>query len=82
VEAPAAAVVIVDRSFLQQPELAGLWDHRIFIDTDLAVARRRGTARDVRQLGGLAKAEHMYDVRYHAAARRYLAAVDPQHARR
>ena len=77
VEAPVDAVVIVDGSFLQRPELAGLWDHRIFIDTDLAVARHRGTHRDARQLGGLAKAEHMYDVRYHAAARRYLAAVDP-----
>jgi hypothetical protein len=64
-------------SFLQRPELAGLWDHRILIDTDLAVARHRGTARDARRLGGLAKAESMYDVRYHAAARRYLAAVDP-----
>jgi uridine kinase len=77
VEAPADAVVIVDGTFLQRADLAGLWDHRIFIDTDLAVARHRGTARDARQLGGLAKAEHMYDVRYHAAARRYLAAVDP-----
>ncbi|MEP6642205.1 MAG: uridine kinase [Gaiellales bacterium] len=77
VEAPADAVVVVDGSFLQRPELAGLWDHRIFIETDLAVARQRGTVRDARQLGGLAKAEHMYNVRYHAAARRYLAAVDP-----
>jgi uridine kinase len=77
VQAPADAVVIVDGSFLQRPELAGFWDHRIFIDTDLAVARRRGTVRDARQLGGLGKAEHMYDVRYHAAARRYLADVDP-----
>jgi uridine kinase len=77
VEAPADAVVIVDGSFLQRPELAGLWDHRIFIDTDLAVARHRGTVRDAQALGGLARAEHMYDVRYHAACRRYLAAVDP-----
>ncbi len=77
VEAPADAVVIVDGSFLQRPELAGLWDHRILIETDLAVARHRGTVRDARQLGGLAKAEHVYDARYHAAARRYLAAVDP-----
>jgi uridine kinase len=78
IEAAVDAVVIVDGSFLQRPELAGLWDHRIFIDTDLAVARHRGIRRDAHQLGGLARAEHMYDVRYHAAARRYLSAVDPR----
>jgi uridine kinase len=77
VEAPVDAVVIVDGTFLQRPELAGLWDHRIFIDTDLAVARERGTRRDARQFGGLAQAERIYDARYHAAARRYLAEIGP-----
>jgi uridine kinase len=79
VEAAADALLIVDGTFLQRPEIVDLWDHRIFVDARLSVARERGTRRDAAQLGGLAKAEQLYDSRYHAAARLYLAAVDPGH---
>lgn len=75
--AAANAVVIVDGSFMQRSEVAALWDQRIFVDTDLSVARGRGLDRDADQLGGLADAERLYESRYHAAARLYLAAVNP-----
>lgn len=77
VEAPADAVVIVDGSFLQRAELADLWDHRIYVDTSLDVARTRGAHRDTALFGGRARAEELYDARYHAACRLYLAEVDP-----
>jgi uridine kinase len=75
--APAGAVLIVDGSFLQGPELTALWDQCVFVDTTFDVARQRGTARDAEQFGGLSLAEQAYDARYHAAGRRYLAEVDP-----
>lgn len=71
------AVVVVDGSFLQRAELAGLWDRVVFVETSLAVARARGVARDAAALGGEEAAGRSYDLRYHAAARRYLAEVDP-----
>jgi uridine kinase len=58
-------------------EIVELWDQRVFVDTELSVARDRGTRRDTALLGGLEEARRIYDERYHAAARRYLAEVDP-----
>lgn len=77
IKAPTDAILIFDGSFLQRPDLVSLWDYRIFVNTSLAVARTRGTHRDAQQLGGLAQAQLMYDLRYHAAARLYLDAVRP-----
>jgi uridine kinase len=76
-EAPADAVLVVDGSFLQRPELFAHWDHRIFVETSLEVARERGVVRDAGLLGGRQSAEELYGERYHAACRRYLAEVDP-----
>ena len=75
--APPDAVVIVDGSFLQRPELAGGWDEVIFLDTSPAVARVRGIERDALAFGGPDEAGRAYDLRYHAAAALYLADVDP-----
>ena len=72
VEAPE--VLVVDGSFLQR-DLA--WDEVVFVDTPFEVARDRGTRRDAELLGGLAQAEHSFDLRYHAASRRYLDEVQP-----
>ncbi|WP_432093060.1 uridine kinase [Streptomyces sp. bgisy100] len=77
VTAAADAVLVVDGSFLQRPELAHLWDEVVFTDTSFPVARRRGTHRDVGLFGGLDQAEHAFDTRYHAACRRYLTEVAP-----
>ncbi|MEU9128418.1 uridylate kinase [Kitasatospora sp. NPDC048540] len=75
--APVDAVLVVDGSFLQRGELAGLWDEVVFTDTGFPVARRRGTRRDTELMGSLAQAERAFDNRYHAACRRYLAEADP-----
>jgi uridine kinase len=77
-EAPVDAVVVVDGSFLQRPELAPHWDWRIFVNTSPAVARARGLRRDAAALGGRRKAETLYDTRYHAAADLYRRAVSPE----
>jgi len=76
-EAPIDAVLILDGSFLQRPELAGLWDHLIFVNTSLAVARSRGARRDADRLGGQAAAGRAFDARYHAASQIYLDTVRP-----
>ena len=75
--APADAVVIVDGSFLQRPELAVHWDQTVFVNTSFPTARARGLARDADRLGGPEPAGLAFDQRYHAAARLYLDAVHP-----
>jgi uridine kinase len=52
-------------------------DHRIYVSTQLDVARSGEISRDAELLGGRAQAEHIYDRRYHAAARLYLESVRP-----
>jgi uridine kinase len=75
--APVEAVVVVDGSFLQRPELVDHWDQRIFFDTDVEVAEARGVTRDAVLLGGESAARAAYRDRYHAAAQLYLDAVHP-----
>jgi uridine kinase len=75
--ADADAIVIIDGSFLQRPELATDWDDVIFVDTSAQLARDRGAARDAELFGGQAAAEYAYDHRYHAAAALYVAELSP-----
>jgi uridine kinase len=75
--APEDAVLIVDGTFLQRPEIRDLWDERIWVDTPLEVARRRGVERDADALGGREAAERLFANRYHAAAQIYIDAVEP-----
>jgi uridine kinase len=70
--ADADAIVVVDGSFLQRPELAELWDEVIFLDTTLETAQNRGVQRDGELLGGATAAARAFSSRYHAAGRRYL----------
>jgi uridine kinase len=78
---PAVAVpetaLVVDGTFLQRRELAGLWDDVVFVDTDFDQARARGVARDRDLLGGPVAAETAYTDRYHAACRLYLDEIRP-----
>jgi uridine kinase len=71
----ADGVVVVDGTFLQRPELAGRFDVVVWVDTPWDVARRRGATRDAALFGGYDTALDLYDQRYHAACRRYLAEV-------
>lgn len=77
-ELPEDGVLVVDGSFLQRPETQDLWDVVVFVDTPFDLARHRGAKRDATQLGGYDEAGHIFDVRYHAAARRYLTEVRPR----
>ncbi|MFD5825127.1 uridine kinase [Lentzea sp. NPDC060358] len=72
--APDDLVLVVDGSFLQR-ELE--WDEVVFVDTPFEVARDRGTRRDAELLGGPERAGRAFDLRYHAASRRYLDEVGP-----
>ncbi len=78
VEAPSDAVVIVDGTFLQRSELLPHWDHRIYVEVSLELARARGIARDSALLGGRERTAELYDQRYLPAARLYLREVDPK----
>ncbi len=75
---PEDGVLVVDGTFLQRPEIAELWDVVVYVDTPFDLARDRGATRDAEQLGSYADAAHIYEVRYHAAARRYHAEVGPR----
>jgi len=71
------AVLIVDGTFLQRPELRESWDLVIFLDVSAQEARRRGVERDAFALGGIAAASELYDQRYGPAFVRYDAECRP-----
>ena len=71
-------IVVVDGSFLQRHELRGAWDVIVFVRVGFATSRARGVARDAAALGSTGDTERLYDVRYHAAQRRYLEECDPE----
>jgi uridine kinase len=77
IDAPEHGVLIVDGTFLQRAELAGLWDETVFVDTSFSVARDRAIRRDAEIFGGVDQAARAVDNRYHAAARLYLDEFDP-----
>lgn len=74
---PVETMTIIDGTFLQKPELAGLWDEMIFVRVDQRIARQRATQRDAALFGDAAEVERMYAVRYHPACDLYLAEADP-----
>ena len=76
--AAADAVLIVDGSFLQRPELRASWDVRVFVDTSVPVTLGRGVARDADAMGGPGRARRAYERRYQAAGRLYLDGVRPR----
>lgn len=76
--APAGLVVIVDGSFLQRRDLGDVWDVVVFLRSSFETARVRGAARDAEHFGSAAEALRIFDVRYHAAQRRYLDEADPE----
>lgn len=75
--APPDAILIVDGSFLQRPELRSQWDLVVFVHTGFDTAKDRGSHRDATAFGGVEAARQAFDNRYHAASRRYLVDVDP-----
>lgn len=75
--APASAVLIVDGTFLQRPELRDGWDLAIFVETSEAVSERRGIDRDTERLGGSDAAGQLYELRYRPAFEIYESICDP-----
>jgi uridine kinase len=71
-------LLVVDGTFLQRPELGGLWDVILYLKASADEARRRGIARDHAALGGEALTSRLYDERYEPAFARYANACDPE----
>lgn len=69
--ASSEAVLIVDGTFLQRPELVENWDVAIFVETTEAISEHRGIGRDAQLLGGIDTARHAYASRYQPAYRLY-----------
>jgi len=76
--APADAILIVDGTFLQRPELLDGWDVTIFVATSEIACEERGTGRDADLLGGLDAARQLYAQRYRPAFDLYERLCDPQ----
>jgi len=77
-EAPERAVLLFDGVFLLRPELDALWDYRIFVAVDEAVAVRRAMRRDQALFGTAKVVRARYQQRYMPAQRFYMQAVRPQ----
>ena len=73
---PADAILVVDGVFAFRPELNHCWELRIWLDTDLELSVRRGTARDVSR-DGPQLVETLHRDRYGALENLYAAEVDP-----
>lgn len=65
--ASARAILIVDGTFLQRPELQSNWDVKIFIETSEEISELRGIGRDAERLGGMDSAKALYALRYKPA---------------
>jgi uridine kinase len=79
-QAPPHTILLVDGIFLLRPELAPLWDYRIFISLPFEVALERALQRDMQAESGKTQAElrARYLQRYLPAQRYYLKTVKPQ----
>lgn len=76
--APADAVLVVDGTFLQRPELRNGWDVTIFVKASEGAAERRGLARDLQRLGGVEGAQKLYTERYRPAFDLYERLSSPE----
>ncbi|MCT2007608.1 uridine kinase [Micrococcus lylae] len=72
------AVLIVDGTFLQRPELAAHWDATIYVRTSPAVCLQRGIDRDSAHLGGPEQTQRMYAERYQPAYELYEQEASPE----
>ncbi|NLR99129.1 uridylate kinase [Rhizobium sp. P38BS-XIX] len=75
--ASADAILIVDGTFLQRPELREGWDLAIFVETSEHVSEQRGIARDTQLLGGAETTRQLYADRYRPAFALYESLAAP-----
>ena len=76
-KAPDDAILIVDGTFLQRPELETGWDLTIFVATSETESEARGTHRDADRLGGASAARDLYAQRYRPAFALYERLCSP-----
>ncbi|MGV3713042.1 uridine kinase [Pseudolysinimonas sp.] len=88
---PADAVLVVDGTFLQRPELRGLWNYTIWLDADADVRQERLVARDgadpdpeaaANQRWSGAMRLYVRDTTPNAAASAIVDNTDPDHPKR
>ena len=72
------AILIVDGTFLQRPELRDHWDVALFVRTSAETAQARGLGRDAGKLGGEAAALDLYAKRYRPAYVLYESFAEPE----
>jgi uridine kinase len=77
-EAPPDAIALIDGCFLFRPELADLWDYRVFVHADVDVAVARAIARDMTVAPSLARVQETYRERYIPGERIYLDTIRPR----
>jgi uridine kinase len=77
-QAPADAVLIVDGTFLQRPELRDGWDLTIFVETSTVTAERRAFGRDAEQSGGVDAVQRLHAERYRGALDLYERLCAPE----
>ncbi|WP_148210587.1 uridylate kinase [Beijerinckia indica] len=76
--APEDAILIVDGTFLQRPELVAEWDLVIFLESSEEVSESRGINRDRELLGGEDSARRLYAERYLPAFEQYERLCSPK----
>jgi uridine kinase len=72
------AILLVDGTFLQRPELDGGFDLTIYVATADDVATERGVTRDTPLLGGATAARELYAIRYRPAVALYERLCAPE----
>ncbi len=71
------AILLFDGVFLLRPELAEVWDFRIFVSVEPDECLRRALERDTALFGSRREVERRYRGRYIPGQRLYLAAAHP-----
>jgi uridine kinase len=79
-QATDEAVLLFDGVFLLRPELADVWDYRIFVSASFEATLRRALVRDSPLLGSAEEVERRYRQRYIPGQKRSFAVARPEEA--
>ncbi len=75
---PPNAILLFDGVFLQRPELADLWDYRIFVYVKMEIALQHALQRDLPLFGSGDTIQARYMQRYFPGQQLYDQSVHPQ----
>jgi uridine kinase len=76
-KSPLNAILLFDGVFLMRPELAALWDYRIFVDVTMEVALQRAMRRDLPFFASPDAVRAHYLQRYFPGQQLYFQVVHP-----